>query len=262
MSILLPPRWSLEGKKALVTGGTRGIGKAIAEELLLLGAEAVLIIARKKEEVAETVKEWQREGFTAFGLASDVGNSEHRRLIATWIEDNWQYVDVLVNNVGTNLRKKTIDYTEEEYAFLLQTNLTSVFEMSRLCYPLLKAAPKKPATVVNIASVAGITHLRTGSVYAMCKAAMLQLTRNLAVEWATDGIRVNAVVPWYTNTPLAQQVLDNPQFLAEVLQRTPLGRIAEPHEVAAAVAFLCLPASGYITGQALCADGGFSIFGF
>lgn len=262
MSLALPPQWSLEGKKALVTGATRGIGKAIAEELLLLGAAEVLIVARKETEVQQTVQELRQKGFTAIGLAADVSNAAHRCNITRLIQEEWQYLDVLVNNVGANLRKKTVDYTEEEYAFLLNTNLTSVFEISRLCYPLLKAAPQKPASVVNISSVAGITHLKTGSVYAMCKAALLQLTRNLAAEWAADGIRVNAAVPWYTNTPLAAQVLQNPQYLAGVLQRTPLNRIAEPQEVAAAVAFLCLPAAAYITGQALCVDGGFSIFGF
>jgi Tropinone reductase 1 len=96
----------------------------------------------------------------------------------------------------------------------------------------------------------------------MSKAALNQMTRNLAVEWAGDAIRVNAVAPWYTDTPLARQVLDDPTFEAEVLARTPLARIGRPEEVAAAVAFLCLPAAGYITGQTLAVDGGFSVFGF
>jgi Tropinone reductase 1 len=96
----------------------------------------------------------------------------------------------------------------------------------------------------------------------MSKAAMIQMTRNLAVEWAGEGIRVNAVAPWYIRTPLAEQVLQDPDYLSEVLERTPMGRIGEVEECARAIAFLCLPASAYITGQCLAVDGGFSVYGF
>ena len=120
---------------------------------------------------------------------------------------------------------------------------------------------KSGASVVNMASVAGLTHLCTGTPYAMSKAALIQMTRNLAVEWAGRGIRVNAVAPWYIDTPLARQVLDDPEYRRAVLDRTPMGRIGEPAEVAAAVAFLCMPAASYITGQCLNVDGGFSVNG-
>jgi Tropinone reductase 1 len=96
----------------------------------------------------------------------------------------------------------------------------------------------------------------------MSKAAMIQLTRNLAVEWASEGIRVNAVAPWYINTPLAGQVLSDPDYRRQVLDRTPMGRVGEVEECARAIAFLCMPASSYITGQCLAIDGGFSVYGF
>jgi Tropinone reductase 1 len=96
----------------------------------------------------------------------------------------------------------------------------------------------------------------------MSKAALIQLTRNLAVEWASKGIRVNAVAPWYIDTPLARQVLDDPAYAEAVIERTPMGRVGAPEEVARTIAFLCMPASGYITGQTLAVDGGFSVYGF
>ena len=169
-------------------------------------------------------------------------------------------VHILVNNAGTNIRKRMSELTLAEYRHVQETNVVSCFEMCRLLYPLLSSSA--PSSVVNNASVAGMTHLRTGAPYGMSKAAMIQLTRNLAVEWAPDGIRVNAVAPWYINTPLAGQVLSDPEYRRQVLDRTPMGRVGEVEECAQAIAFLCLPASSYITGQCLPVDGGFSIYGF
>lgn len=252
-------RWRLTDKKALITGATKGIGRAAAEELMRLGAE-VFIVARNGEEIESRLKEWRSNGWKAQAVAADVAKPEDRKKIFEMIDALWGSLEILVNNVGTNIRKKALEYESDEYDFLLNTNLKSVFEMCRLAHPFLKKSPS--GSIVNIASVAGLTHLRTGSPYAQCKAAILQMTRNLAVEWATDGIRVNSVAPWYMRTPLAEAVLKDEAYLSSVLARTPMGRIGEPEETASAVAFLCMPASSYITGQCLTVDGGFSIYGF
>jgi Tropinone reductase 1 len=173
---------------------------------------------------------------------------------------NWGKLDILVNNVGTNIRKKTFDYSYDEFDKILHTNLRSAFELSKSLYPLLKKTEQ--GNIINISSVAGLTHLRTGSIYGMTKAALIQLTKNLAGEWATDGIRVNAVAPWYIRTPLAETVLKNKEYYNEVLSRTPMKKVGNPEDVAAAVAFLCMPSAAYITGQCIAVDGGFTINGF
>lgn len=255
----LSDRWSLQGKKALITGGTKGIGKAIADEFLALGAE-IIIVARQAEEMQLVLTQWQNQGLPAQGLIGDMSKSADRQHIMQHISQTWGVLDILVNNVGTNIRKKTETYSESEYDFLSDTNLKSAFHLCQLAYPLLKTQAQ--SRIINISSVAGIQQVRTGAIYGMTKAALNHLTRYLAVEWAPDGILVNAIAPWYIQTPLAEAVLKNPEYLEEVLARTPLKRVGQPEEVAAATAFLCMPAASYITGQCLALDGGFSIHGF
>ena len=251
-------RWSLEGRNVLVTGATRGIGEAVAQEFLGLGAR-LMFVARSEDAVLEREAAWRRQGYDVAGLAADIATPEGRRSLDRGLRDWTDRLDALVNNVGTNLRKPARDYSEQEVATLFRVNLDSAFHTCRLGHDLLRRAK---GSIVNIASVAGLTHLCTGTPYAMTKAAMIQMTRNLAVEWAADRIRVNAIAPWYIDTPLARQVLDDEAYRAAVLRSTPMGRIGRPDEVAGAVAFLCLPAAGYITGQCLCVDGGFTVNGF
>ncbi len=252
-------RWNLKGKLALVTGGTKGIGYAIAQEFLHLGAE-VLVVSRSAENVDTAVGSWVKEGLAAHGLAADVSAADDRSEIFVYLETMRDRLDILINNAGTNIRKPAIEYTQKEYDTILETNLKSAFEMSRLAYPYLKKSGG--GSIVNMASVAGLTHVRSGVPYGISKAALVQMTRNLAVEWAPDNIRINAVAPWYIRTPLVEPVLNDKDLLAEVLVRTPLQRVGEPEEVSGGVAFLCMPAASYITGQCIAIDGGFMINGF
>ena len=169
-------------------------------------------------------------------------------------------LNILVNNAGGNLTRAATDYSEQEWRDIFEVNAFSALELSRYAHPLLTR--HAASSIVNVGSVSGLTHVRTGVAYGMSKAAMHQMTRNLAVEWAEDGVRVNAVAPWYIRTRRTSPKLADADYLDEVLLRTPMGRVGEPQEVAAAVAFLCLPAAGYITGECIAVDGGFLRYGF
>lgn len=252
-------KWRLDRKRAVITGGTKGIGLAVAEEILNLGGE-IFIVARDQNLIDDRLNEWKQKGFTAYGFAADVSTKQGRNDLFKAIKETWNNFEILVNNVGTNIRKKATEFTLEEYEYIMSTNMTSNFEMSRLAYPFLKATGD--AAIVNLVSVAGLTHLRTGPPYGMSKAAIQQLTKNLAVEWAKEGIRVNAVAPWYTRTPLVEKLLQDEAYYKDIIDHTPMGRIAEAEEVSSLVAYLCMPAASYITGQIIAVDGGFLIQGF
>ncbi len=245
--------WSLQGKKALITGGSKGIGLAIVEEFVHLGAE-VIIVARTKRDLNSCVKLLEQRGFKAHGIAGDVADRLFRVRLAEEVKKKFERLDVLVNNVGTNVRKKFVEYTEEEYRKLFEINLFSLTEVSRLLHPLLKLSGK--GAVVNIASVAGSIDVQSGPPYGMTKAAIIQFTKHLAVEWAMDQIRVNAVSPWYIETPLTQPVLSQPDRLKKIIDSTPMNRVGQPEEIASLVAFLSMDKASYITGQNINVDGG------
>ena len=255
-------RWSLDGQRALVTGASAGIGLAICRELLGMGAQ-VLMVARNAAALerarAELEEEFPGPEDAVAALPADVTDDEQRGDILDWAADHGG-LDILVNNAGGNLTRPALDYGEDQWRGIFETNLFSAFELCRGAYPLL--TKHAASSIVNIGSVSAMIHVRSGVPYGMSKAALHQMTRNLAVEWAEDGVRVNCVAPWYIRTRRTSDKLSDPDYLDEVLLRTPLGRIGEPEEVAAAVAFLCLPAVSYITGECIAVDGGFLRYGF
>lgn len=251
--------WTLKNKKALVTGATRGIGKSIVEEFLELGAE-VFIVSRNQKDIDEQLKIYKDKGLKVEGIKCDVTDDEDRINLFEKINLVWKTLDILVNNAGTNTRKKTLENTEEDYDGLMNLNLKSGFELCKQFHPLLKSSGD--SSIVNIVSVAGITSVGTGSPYAISKAAMIHFTRYLAVEWAKDSIRVNAVAPWYIRTSLTEPVLNDQEKLKLILSRTPMNRIGEHAEVAAVAAFLSMPAASYVTGECIAVDGGFLKWGF
>ena len=250
--------WNLKDKKAFVTGGTKGIGKATVIEFLQLGAD-VLFSARNEDEIQNLEKELKEEFPNSIikGIQADVTSKIDRQKVFDWIEKNFQKLDVLVNNAGINIRKSALEYSEEEYRKILEINLIAPFEVSRILYPLLQKS--KTASIINVGSVAGSQDVNSGLPYAMSKGGINQQTRSQAVEWAKDNIRVNTVSPWYTKTPLTEAVFENEEKLKNILTRTPLGRIADAEEMASVIAFLAMDKSSYLTGQNITVDGGMSV---
>ena len=234
-------RWRLDGKRALVTGGTRGIGAAVAAELKGLGA-TVFTLARSGADIDADLSEPGEAARAVDEAVKSLGG-----------------LDILVSNVGTNVRAPTDGYRSEDYDVVFATNLTSAWEICRAARAPLSASGD--GAIVTVGSVASRIVVGSGAPYAMSKAALDQLTRYLAMEWAGQNIRVNGVLPWYTDTPLAAPVLTDAPRLERILARTPNGRVAAPEDVAAAAAFLCLPAARHVTGALLPVDGGFLALG-
>lgn len=245
----------LDGKTALVTGASRGIGAAIALALAERGAR-LLLVARGEEGLARTAAQVDALGVECSTMPLDVTDREgSARAVGEWVEAAGP-VDVLVSCAGGNVRKAAEAYGLEEWDALLALNLTASFHWARLVRPGM--AERGWGRIVHVSSVAGLAALPTGTPYAVAKAGLLALTRNLAREWGPAGITVNAVAPWYVRTELTEGVLSDPAFLERVLAATPTRRLGTPEDVAAAVAFLASPAAGWISGVTLPLDGGFS----
>jgi Tropinone reductase 1 len=279
-------KWTLRGRNIVVTGGTNGIGLAVVKTVLAHDVSGVLFCSRSPcpEEVlqalhsivqdVETTTESSLSSVIIQHVQCDVSTEEGReKLLQTAVRVFTGKIHGLINNVGINVRKSILDQTMEEYRSMTCTNIDTPYFLMKLFAPYFTSTTYHGneeqcedgggATIVNVSSAAGVQSSGTGAAYGLTKAALNHLTKIVACEWATKNIRVNAVAPWMTMTPMLEDAMRvQPNQLDKVLSWTPVHRLATPEEVANAVVFLCLPASSYITGQVVAVDGGLTAQGF
>ena len=240
------------------------------EELAGFGVR-VHTCARGDADLQECLRQWGADGRLArvTGTACDVTvHADWERLVAVAREELGGRLDILINNAGQTMFQLTTETTAKDYARLMATNLESCFHLAQLAHPLLVAAASgggASSSVVNVSSIAGLVSYPSLAVYSATKGAMNQLTRSLAAEWAKDNVRVNCVAPGGVRTDIAGSsgIKLDPEVARKMgeaeMARAPQRRMGEPEEIASLVAFLCMPAATYITGQVICADGGRSI---
>lgn len=247
----------LDGELAVVTGAGKGIGAAIAEQLAAAGAR-VAVTSRRRED-AERVARTLGPGHVGIGM--DVSASATVVTAVTAIVEALGEPTVLVNNAGVNRIAPAETYTDDDWELVLDTNLTGVFRCCRAFGERMLAAGR--GSIVNVASMIGpVVGIPGRAAYAASKGGVVGLTRTLAVEWASRGVRVNAVLPGPVRTAMLQQAIDGGIVdEADVLGRTPVGRLATPEDVARAVVLLCSRDAGFVVGQAVVVDGGYTTYG-
>jgi NAD(P)-dependent dehydrogenase (short-subunit alcohol dehydrogenase family) len=245
---------SLEGKVAVVTGGTSGIGRALSLGLADAGAD-VIATARRQQQVDETAAEIEARGRKTLRLAADVCDRASLETLLAAALDKFGKVDILINCAGRIKRTPTLTVPEEEWADILNTNLTGTL---RACQVFGKAMLDRGyGRIVNIASLNSFVALSEVAAYAASKAGVASLTRSLAVEWSKKGVTVNAIAPGVFLTALNENLLNSTPRGQELLMRTPMGRFGKTEELVGAAIYLASDSASFVTGQILVVDGGF-----
>lgn len=245
----------LREKVALVTGGSRGLGKAIAGALAAQGA-SVAICGRKQENLHKAVEELEEEGFKVLARAAHVAKAEDVKALMEAVEDRFGKLDILVNNVGMNILTPSVIQADEGlWDKILETNLKGPFMVSAQALRLLRKAGGG-GKIINISSIAARKAAMGMGIYCVAKAGLEMLTRVLAVELAQEGIRVNGVAPCMVRTDFSRPFWSNEGLLKEISAGIPVGRIAEPEDVVGTVLFLASGLSDFITGEIITVDGG------
>ena len=246
-----------DGKKvALVTGASYGVGAAVAHALARDGFDLALT-ATREQNLAATLADVAKFGRQVLPLALDLRSQDSIETVAAKTLERFGRIDVLVNNAGANLRRKAVDLTRDEWDELMAINVTGTFFLTQQVGRHL-IARQAPGRIVTVSSTAALIGRSERSAYGMSKAALTQMTRMLAIEWAEHGITVNAVAPGRLDTPSPSRAgtASNKAYMEAMLKRIPLHRLVTVEEVAAAVAYLASPAAASVTGQTIVVDGG------
>ena len=251
-------RRAADRRAAFVTGASTGIGAAIAVAFARQGWD-VAMSATRLERLAETAREVEHVGGRAVQVALDLRSPAGVEAAVAEVFTAFGGLDALVNNAGVTLRKSALDVTVEDWETVMQTNARGTFFLCQQVGRRL-VEQRAPASIINIASTHGVVGLANRVIYGMSKAALIQMTRMLAIEWAEYGIRVNAIAPGTVDTPSRRQAFADPEARRRMLDRIPLRRFATAAEVADAVCFLAGPGAAYMTGHTLVFDGGLTAY--
>lgn len=244
----------LSGKVAVVVGGTSGIGRAIALGFAQAGAD-VIPTSRRAEQVDVAAREIEELGRRSLRVTSDVSDRASLERVLSEVLQVFGKADILVNSAGRTKRAPTLDFSEDDWTSILDTNLTGTL---RACQVFGRhMLERESGSIINIASLSTFVALHEVAAYAASKAAVGSLTKSLAVEWSSRGVRVNAIAPGVFRTALNQKLLDETERGREFLLRTPMKRFGNVDELAGAAIFLASDAASFVTGEILVVDGGF-----
>jgi len=247
------PEFTLTDRVAIVTGGSRGIGRAIALAMANAGADLV-ITGRQEGSLQKTAGEIRALGRRALTFAYDISDVEASAAMVAEVVKERGTVDILVNNAGAVILGPAEEVTPDSWDAVFGVNLRGMFFITRAAGLVMK--PKRRGKIINIASMMGLGGYPNRVGYGASKGGVVQMTRMLAIEWAPHGLNVNCICPQLTRTDAAAPLVANPMLLEDALRKTPMGRLGEPEDIAGAAVFLASPAADFITGQILAVDGG------
>ena len=246
--------FNLNGKVAVVTGASRGIGRAIAERLAEHGAK-VVVSSRKLEACQQVVDAIRTRGGEAIARVCHIGRKPDLQALVSETEAHWGGIDVLVCNAAVNpYFGPAADMPDEAFDRVMNSNVRSTFWLTNMALPGMAA--RGGGSVIIISSVGGFQGSNKIGAYNISKAAEMQLARNIAIEWGRQGVRANCIAPGLVRTDFARALWEDPGILARTLKHSPLPRIGEPDDIAGAAVFLASPASAFMTGQTMVVDGG------